>query len=103
MARNQAFLQKYASAIETALGATKRSWPGATESAQISLTVLALTSRKLTLASTPTDGDAPPISFSAFPSRWQVFFSLQHSGSPGPCRAQNVLPLSPVGPIYPSA
>src|SRR5829696_288683 len=56
--------------METELGATKRSWPGATESSQMSLTVLALTSRKLTLAWTPADADASPIPFAAFPGCW---------------------------------
>ena len=52
--------------METELGATKRSWPGAMERWQISLTVLALTSRKLTLAWTLAEGEASLILYLPF-------------------------------------
>src|SRR5215207_7059276 len=79
--------------METELGDTKRSWPGATERSHIYLTVWALTSRKLTLAWTPADGEASPIPFAPFRAAG-TGLSVQHSGSPGSCRAQNELSLS---------
>src|SRR5215217_4323798 len=81
--------------METELGATKRSWPGATERSQISLTVWALSSRKLTLAWTPADGEASPIPFPPFRAAG-TGLSVQHSGSPGShSSAERALAITP--------
>src|SRR5215216_3835692 len=64
--------------METALGATKRFWPGATERWQISLTVWALTSRKLTLAWTLAEGEASLILYRPFRA-FGTGLSVQHT------------------------
>src|SRR5262245_47032455 len=51
-ARNQARGSKWASAIDTALGATNLSWPGATRRSQTSRTVSFVISRSSTPATT---------------------------------------------------